>query len=204
MYKSNWYWMSYLGKLLEGIFGEQKQEMKDGGCLLTESINPKDLFCENYHKWLKHGIHTSMFDHYLEEYKKHLQKDKANFFTYRSKNSNGFYFRKEPYWDKTDYGFLTQLIIEKMKAQDYVLKNSHREIVEEGGLLKCIEQFYLKPSLKYRREKPFEQFFGNIEIQHRMVNEETALLKVMANSYQDSAYKRAYDFEDLIHYIFVI
>lgn len=196
--------MSYLGKLLEGIFGEHKQVIKEGGLLVREAIPKNEMFSESYQKWLKKSIYRSMLEHYYEEYNKATKDKESNFFIYRSKNSNGFYFRKEPFWDRLDYNFFIQYLIEKLKAKDYVLKNSQRELVEEGGLLKGIEQFYLKPSLKYRRTKPFEQFFGNIEIQHRCVNEETTLIKIMANAYEDSSYKDAYDFEDLIHYIFVI
>lgn len=199
--------MSYFNKLFQDLMGSKSQNtFEERGILVQEQIEHNQTYLANYKDWLDNEMHKGLITHILEMWEQRSTNNSAevNLFLHRSNLSNGFYTRGEDPWSTLDYSFLIHFIKEKLKTKGYVIKNSNREVIEEGGLLKTIELFYLKLGLKYRREAPFEQFFGNIEIQHRMVDGQTRLLKLVANVYSDRSYKKPYDFEDLMNFIFVL
>lgn len=198
--------MTLFNRLFKELFGKDSHHLdEEKGIHIYEEIKRNQVFLKNYEKWQCKGIHNALLEYIYNNWKAKDESSNSdvNIQLFNSRLSNGFYFRAESPWDTFDYDCLIQWIIEKCQFKGYVLKNAKREIIEEGGLLKTIEEFYLKPSLKYRRETPFEQFWGNILLEHRIVDENTRLVKVMANSYNDRSYKKAYDFEDFMNYIFI-
>lgn len=198
--------MTLFNRLFKDLFGKDVHQLDEKeGIHIYEEIKRSQVFLDNFHNWQCKGIHNGILDYIFKNWQSKVKNTSSdvNMQLFNSNLSNGFYFRAESPWDTFDYDCLIQYIIEKCKLKGYVLKNAKREVIEEGGLLKTIEEFYLKPSLKYRRELPFEQFWGNILIEHRIVNECTRLVKVMINSYNDRSYKKAYDFEDFMNYIFI-
>ena len=199
--------MSFFKGLFKDLFSsEEFSAESDHSDLLSENIVYSDLYWADFEKWKERGILESMLSHLHDTWllKQKGNDSKLNFYLHESSLSNGFYVKAEDPWDDQDYSFLIQYWIQTLKSKGYVLKRAQREHCEEGGLLKGLEEFYLKPSLKFRRQLPYEQFFGNIHIQHRSVNGKSKLVKLLANSYSDRNYKLAYDFEDLIHFIFVL
>lgn len=198
--------MTLFNRLFQELFGKNAHHLdEEKGIHILEEIKRNQVFLDNYEKWQCKGIHNGLLEYINQNWKTKAENPTSdvNMHLFRSKLSNGFYFRAESPWDTFDYDCLIQWIIEKCKLKGYVLKNAKREVIEEGGLLKTIEEFYLKPSLKFRRETPFEQFWGNILIEHRIVDENSRLLKLMVNSYDDRSYKKAYHFEDFMNYIFI-
>lgn len=199
--------MTFFNKLFQEILGcNKKSNFEDKGLLLKENIKHSQIFLNNYNEWLGKEMHHDILQYFYQLWA-HKLKHKAaevNLYLHESNLSNGFYFKAETRWNSEDYCFFIHYITEKLQARNYTLNHATREVIEEGGLLKTIELFYLKPSLEFRKTAPFEQFFGNIEIQHRMVNGETTIVKLVANTYSDRRYKKAYDFEDLMNFIFVL
>lgn len=198
--------MSFFNKFFQELTGSKEESsFEEKGVLLNEEINHNQTFLSNYDDWISSGMHLGILEHIKEmwQIRSSNRSSDVNLFLHESNLSNGFYTRGEEPWDTDDYSFLIHYIKNKLQTKGYVIKNKNREVVEEGGLLKTIELFYLKPSLKYRREMPFDQFFGNIEIQHRMVDGDTKILKLVANVYSERSYKNPYDFEDLMNFIFV-
>lgn len=199
--------MIFFNKLFRDLFGgNDKPAFGDQGTLIKERIKHNQTFLNNYKDWLNKKVHIDLMQNIYLMWAQKIKDEQidVNLFLHKSNLSNGFYIRREEQWNTDDYCFFIYFIIEKLQVKEYVLNNTSREVIEEGGLLKTIELFYLKPSLKHRKQAPFEQFFGSLEIQHRMVNGETTVVKLLANTYSDRRYKKAYDFEDLMNYIFVL
>lgn len=199
--------MSFFNKLFQDLLGSKEVvSFEEKGVLIQEQIEHNRTFIENYDRWVRAEMQIGILSHLKQNWESRSQNNSSevNFYLHQSNLSNGFYTRGEDPWDTTDYSFLIHFIKEKLLTKGYVVKNKNREVIEEGGLLKTIEFFYLKPSLKYRREMPFDQFFGNIEIQHRIVDGDTKIFKLLANVYSDRSYKKPYDFDDLMNFIFVL
>lgn len=199
--------MSFFKSLFKDLFSKEELQAGDEDSeLVSEQIVFTEIYWAEFKKWQNRGIHQTLLEHLFALWENSSKGDSNSekLFLHQTKLSNGFYFLGEEPWSNEDYSFLIQYWIEKLKDKGYVQKRAHRELCEEGGLLKGMEEFYLKPGLKFRRSTPFEQLFGNIHIQHRTVNGETRLVKLLANTYSDRNYKTAYDFEDLIHFILLL
>lgn len=193
--------MGFLNDMLGNLLPEKKQEPIQGiETLVREAIVPTKAFENGYAEWFEKGMHKGLLD-YIKECAAERQSNPnsgVNLYFHSSKNSNGFYFRSENPWNTQDYRFLVHLITIKLKALRYVQNHATREVVEENGEIKTNEEYFFKPSLKFRRETPYEQLFGNVFVEHRIKGDHTELVKIMVNTYTDQLYKKPYDFEDFL------
>ena len=193
--------MGFLQNILGNLLPDKKEESSaTSEILIREAIVATKTFEKDFALWMEKGMHKGLLD-YLKECIAVRREDPpaaVNLYFHESKNSNGFYFRAESPWNTNDYRFLVHLFVKKLKALRYVQNHATREVVEEGGILKTEEEYFLKPTLKLRRQIPYEQLFGNVFIEHRMKGDETELLKIMVNTYTDQYYNKPYDFEDFL------
>ncbi len=187
--------------MLGNLLPEKEEEQVQGSeVIIREAIVTTKIFENDFDTWLGKGMHKGLLD-YLKECMTARQVNSdsgVNLYFHESKNSNGLYFRSEQPWETEDYRFLVHLFAQKLRAMQYVPNNAVREVVEEKGVLKINEEYFFKPSLKFRREIPFEQLFGNVSIEHRIKGEQTELIKIMVSTYTDRHYKKPYDFEDFL------
>ncbi len=196
--------MSFFNRLFKELLGVQDYHSQDE-IHVREQLVRSEMFLKDFEKWKAKGVHKALLEHIYANWQLKCEDASiiVNMEIFQNKTSDGFYFRAETPWDAFDYDCFIQWIIERCISKGYALKNASREVVEEGGLLKSIEHFYLKPSLKFRRELPYEQFWGNIEIEHRLVNQHSRIVKLMANTYQDRSYKSPHSFDAFMQYIFL-
>jgi len=195
--------MSLIDRLLKDLFPERETTTKTSPIkevLVKEMIKRNQVFLDGYEAWKAAEMQMGVLAHLKEasEIKYSNPDAEVNFFHYRDVQSNGFYFHGEAPWTAEDYSYLIHHFIDVLKKEEYYLNNAKREVVEEEKQLKTVEHFYLKPKLKYRREVPYEQLYGNVEIEHRLVEDKTNLVKVMVNVYNDRNFKKAADFEELL------
>jgi len=196
--------MTYLKSLIKQIFPKQADEGNEGEeILVREQVVRSKVFLDDYAKWKEQQMHKGLLAHLFENATVKSMNPEAdvNYFAYRDEQSNGFYFHSESPWTQLDYAFFVEHLIQLLKKHGYVLKHSRREVIE-GDQLKTNEQFYLKPSIKYRKEKPYQQLYGNIIIEHRLIDNQTNLVKLMAQVYQGRAYQAPDSFEELMDIIF--
>ena len=193
--------MGFLQDMLGNLLPDKKEESSaTSEILIREAIVATKTFEKDFALWMEKGMHKGLLD-YLKECIAVRREDPSaavNLYFHESKNSNGFYFRAESPWNTNDYRFLVHLFVKKLKALRYVQNHATREVVEEGGILKTEEEYFLKPTLKLRKQIPYEQLLGNVFIEHRMKGDETELLKIMVNTYTDQYYNKPYDFEDFL------
>lgn len=195
--------MTYLKKLLQQLIPKQDSQPNEEEVLIREPIKHNQVFKADYQEWKANNMHKGLLAHLRENalIKSANPQAEVNYFAYRDAQSNGFYFHSESPWNQVDYKFFVMHLIDLLQSEGYVLKHSRRE-VKETEKLKTTEQFYLKPSLKYRKDKPYQQLFGNIIIEHRLVEEQTNLVKLMAQVYQGRVYQDPKEFEHLMEIIF--
>lgn len=191
--------MTLLKRLFGDLFGQSSEtEMKEE-TLLKEKIVLTQFFLEEYRQWLQADMHFGLIDH-LKAQREILENRPdadPNYFQFRSAASNGFYFHGEEPWSNKDYSFLVQYFTEKLIELGYRLNNSSREVVQQQDKLLSSESFYFKLPLASRNKKPIPQYWGNILLEHKLVDERTNYVKLMAHIYSDRNYETAYDFIDL-------
>lgn len=198
--------MSIINRLLQELFPEKESKASPiKEVLLREMIKRNQIFFREYKHWKSKELHLGLLEHLSRN--RHLRMlyptEKVNFYRYTHHLSNGFYFHGEEPWNSNDYQFFVQHLIDVLEAEEYSLKNATKEVVEENNQLKTVEHFYLKPKLKFRKERPYQQLYGNIEIEHRLVDENTNLVKFMAHVYHDRNFHEPLEFQALMEKIWL-
>jgi hypothetical protein len=198
--------MKFLKKLFKDISLEREEgEESVGKEVVSQELIRRDRFFQKkYDEWLEDRRHEGLLSNIQENYQIREQSpgSDSNFYMHQLTNSKGFYFRQEYPWTSEDYNYLIQYFIDKLKRLGYRQANTRRELALVNEVPRIGEEFYLKPSLKYRRDLPYEQLFGNIFIEHRMLDGETELLKLMVHTYSDRSYKEAKDYRQLLDELF--
>lgn len=192
--------MSIINRLLKELFPEKKAGKKSDKkeLLRRESIQRNQIFLADYQSWLQADMHKGLLKHLHDlrkEVKSGASENEMRFFLHSEPASKGFYFNGETPWTSRDYDFFIHYLLEIIKDLGYALKNTKREVVEENGRLKTFERFYLKPSLKFRKEAPYQQLYGNVLVEHLQEENQTVLVKLMTYTYDDRNFQAPFDFE---------
>ena len=197
--------MGFFNQLLQSILpNSESSEKGQKEVLVKEQIKRNQIFLNEYQSWIAEEMHHGLLAYLQENYstRKNDKNANVNFYTLDKTNAKGFYFRAEIPWNTKDYQFLIHYFTLKLIDLEYLINNSSKEAIEDNGVLTIEEFFYLKPRLKFKRQLPFIQLFGNIIVEHKVKNEQTDLVKVIVNTYTDRSFKKAYDFEDFMALIF--
>ena len=72
----------------------------------------------------------------------------------------------------------------------------------EDGQLSQLDRFYFKLPLSSRIEVPYKQSWGNLTLEHKLIDEKTIFVKLMANTYSDRNFEDARDFGSLVERLF--
>lgn len=191
--------------LFKRLFGdlfttEAEMDQKEKEVLVDEQIKPSMTFLEGYHQWLAEEYHIGLLDHLREQHAIRSSNPNAEVFfhLHDSDGSSGFYFSEESPWTREDYQFITHYFKEIILAEGYRLNNSRRKAIIEDGKLSQIDRFYFKLPLSSRIEVPYQQSWGNISLEHKLLDEKTLYVKLMANTYSDRAYQPAREFDSLM------
>lgn len=195
--------MNLFDRLLRGTGIVQEKGLQKE-VVLRENIQFSTSFHNNYVNWKEQGSTKNLLSDLLENYrtKRSDPGQNSTMQLYEARNANGIYFKTGEYENIEGFGFLTYHLLQRLKGQHYILNQSIREVVDDQEVLKTNEIHYLKPSLKFRRITPYEQLFGNVQIEHRMIDGESELFKILATTYSDHLYAKPYDFEDLVGELF--
>jgi hypothetical protein len=197
--------MTLFKRLFGDLFtAETATEHKETEVLIDEQIRPSLTFLEEYQQWLAEKYHIGILDHLNEQYAIRSSNPNAEvlFHLHASDGSSGFYFSQELPWTREDYQFITHYFKEIILGEGYRLNNSRRRAVMEDGKLIQLDSFYFKLPLSSRIEVPYQQSWGNISLEHKLLDERTLYVKLMANTYNDRNFEPARDFESLMKRLF--
>jgi len=193
--------MTLFKRLFDELFGQSEQESaEDAEILVDEPIKPTMAFLEGYHQWLAEKYHIGLLDHLKEQYAIRLSNPNAEikFHLHDSDGSSGFYFSEESPWSKEDYHFIVHYFKQLLLSEGYRLNKSRRKAEMKNEKLSHFESFYFKLPLSSRKEVPYPQSWGNISLEHKLLDERTLFVKLMANTYNDRSYQPAKDFGSLM------
>jgi len=183
----------------ESAVKEQEKEI-----LVDEPIRPTMNFFEDYRQWKSESYHIGLLDHLKELYAIRQSNPQAEvlFHLHDSDGCKGFYFSQESPWTKQDYQFITHYFKEIILAEGYRLQNSRRLAVSEDEELQQTDRYYFKLPLRSRKEVPYPQSWGNLNLEHKSIDEKTIYVKLMANTYHDRNFQAPKDFDSLINRLF--
>lgn len=120
--------------------------------------------------------------------------------------ANGFAITYHPDILPKSFRHLSDYFRDKVLAMGYRLVNADRRITDKGHYVETVEKFYLKPPLSAadlsQEVIQVNQLFGNIAIEHVLIDNKPSYLKVLASIYSDRQFKEAQSYDDFMSTLF--
>ncbi len=85
---------------------------------------------------------------------------------------------------------------------DYKLAQADRRILDKGTYEESIEKWYLKPAKLGADNELVNQLYGNVLLEHVLIDRKPSFIKLMVNVYQDRSYTKALDFDEYLENLF--
>lgn len=192
--------MAFFDQLHKKLFGAGSS---DPAPIVHEVIARSEKYLLSYERWKTDGRASKMLSDYSRSYhfKKSALESDPNVHVFASPASNGFALTYSASFEKQDFQFLFDYLAEKSKELGYRLVNSDVKISDKKDFVETKEKHYLKPPLS-GDSGPFKQLFGNILVEHVMVDDKPSYIKLLANIYSDRQYEVPEDHRELISHLF--
>ncbi len=193
--------MGNLDDLLDRFLPKKKVE---NFIVHQEIIERNEGYLARFENWKED--HSSIFLQKIEKgyQAKLLNRDDTEVSVHilSSKYANGLAVTFDSaYISEEGFSFLFDFLAEKIKLMSYRLITSDLMISEKMERIEKKEKHYLKP-IKSQNEVLINQRFGNILIEHILVDDKPNYLKLTANVYSDSKYQEPESFESLLKILF--
>lgn len=194
--------MTYFQNLIDKLF---PQKLGDNKVVLNDVIQRSENFTQKYQQWVDDSS-DRVFSEIEKSYQeKLLQQENSDVDVHllHSKYSNGIAisFNKK-HFTVEEFAFLFDLLADKLsQLEEYRKVNSDYLIREKKTFIETKEKHYLKPIIPKDAEVADQQF-GNILIEHILIDDKPNYIKLMANVYSDSLYSEPKEFEKLLSYVF--
>ncbi len=193
--------MTYFKDIFDNLF---PQKLADNKVVLNDIIDRSEAYTERYHNWLAESA-KKCFEEIETGYQEKLLKkenSEVNVHLLHSKYSNGIAISyDENIHSKEEFSFIFDEIADKIsRLEEYKKVNSDFIIKEKKTFIETKEKHYLKPIIT-KNDPIADQQFGNILIEHILIDDKPNHIKLMANVYSDSLYKEPKQFENLISII---
>ena len=194
--------MTYIQNLIDKLF---PQKLGDNKVVLNDVIQRSENFTKKYQQWVNDSS-EKMLSEIEKSYQEKLLKQEnsgVDVHLLHSKYSNGIAISyNEKYFTNEEFAYLFDLLADKLKElEKYRKVNSDYMIREKKTFIETKEKHYLKPVIPKGAEVADQQF-GNILIEHILIDDKPNYIKLMANVYSDSLYSEPKEFETLLSYVF--
>jgi len=136
------------------------------------------------------------------ELRKYYSDHQAFASLYSTEKANGVHFAYSKDFTPRQFEFLFDLIQERTIALEYISYVSDRMIYEKPEFIETVEKHYLKPNFRINTGSKAHQLYGNILIEHVLIDENPSYLKILSTTYSDSNYHDPLPFEEFLKKIF--
>ncbi len=117
-----------------------------------------------------------------------------------SSSSKGFFVENDDSFEEHELSFLLDYFSERILEEfNYKVGNADFRMSEKDFGVLITERRYLKPKTNF--ESPIDQGFGNILIEHQLINNQSKSFKLQVNIYNDRNYLEPKDFQILQRYL---
>lgn len=186
--------MSFFDDLFKQLFSK---ENKEANIDLNEKLVRTDEYVAAYSKWKDSGRP----EEFLNKIEKAFQlkqsgvESEINISIYNSVYANGFFFTFNSDIDEKDFIFMFDFFKERVLNMGYFLSTSYKRLRDKNNYIEEIQKHFLKPKNE-SYEGILDQLYGNILIEYVIINNKSSYIKIMANIYSDSKFKKALEFDE--------
>ena len=120
--------------------------------------------------------------------------------------ANGFAVSYVPRVPAKEFQHLFEYFKDQVSSMGYRVVNADRRIKDKVTYVETIEKYYLKPPLHQGDIKAgsIDQLYGNVVVEHVLINNRPSYIKVQASIYSDRLYQDALHFDDFADRLFAI
>ncbi len=118
--------------------------------------------------------------------------------------ANGFAVSYVPRLPAKEFQHLFEYFKDQVTRMGYRVVNADRRIKDKVTYVETIEKYYLKPPLHRGEIKAgsIDQLYGNVAVEHVLINDRPSYIKVQASIYSDRLYQDARHFDDFADRLF--
>lgn len=191
--------MSFFDDLYQKLFHSESASKP----LVHEVIKRSLQYKRDYLNWIGSDLMNYQMSQFQEGYWLKKNKIQGGFDVHllNTSHANGFALSYNQELSAAEFQYFFDFLAEKIKLLPYKLSNSDIQIIEKDKSVETKEKHYLKPIIA-SGDSPIDQQFGNILIEHILINDAPSYIKLIASFYSDRLYKPAAPFDDLITHIF--
>lgn len=198
--------MSFFDKVWQKLFGRQFK-YPSSEPLVAEALLRTQPQKSEYFQWLQHGAGQEIQDQVYHAYTQKLlgQAEEYAVHLLQMPYANGFALTYPPSLSPDSFRSFFDWLKDRILVQDnYRLVNAERQFYDRGKYVEIKEKYYLKPHITSEDHPPFNQYYGNILIEHIVIDNTPSYIKLVANVYSDRMYTKATDFKHLMNDIFTM
>ena len=167
-----------------------------------EVLTRDQNFMNNYQEWSEKSEFEKLKEDLLSswELKRKDLSPPLDMITYFSDYANGFTLYPGIGDHSHLLSYLMEYIREKLKEAKYRLVHSTRRMDEKKESIEIVEKYHLKPPVSSKI--PYNQMYGNVEIEVLKHNQKEKRLKFLVSVYSDRKYTVPISVEELLYYLF--
>ncbi len=191
--------MSYFDDLYRKLFTKAARSSQ----ITHEVLKRSERYEQAYQEWCEQPQLTEYLDKYQKGYHYKMLKVRSSYdvHLFQSSLANGFALSYNPDISKQDFQFLFEHFARKTHALEYKQANADTMITDKGEFIETKEKYYFKP-ISHSGSTKVQQHYGNILIEHILVNDKPSYIKVMASVYSDQLYAAPLEHSELVDYLF--
>ena len=190
--------MSFFDDIYDRLFPKEESAPK----IAQQLIKRSQTYLTEYQRWSDSPNRTQQVDQLMRgyHYKKMRIQSSYDVHLLTSSMANGFALSYNVDISKQHFQFIFDYLADRVKVLDYKLANSDITITDKPDFIETKEKHYLKPLVG--SGQLLNQQYGNVLIEHVLINEKPSYLKLVANTYSDRNYSNPLDFDELLEHLF--
>ncbi|MGD9329238.1 MAG: hypothetical protein PVH48_09755 [Cyclobacteriaceae bacterium] len=169
---------------------------------IYEVLNRDKIFLNSYQEWNTKSDCIKLKEDLLKSWDFKLKdlNPPLDIITYLTDYANGFTLYPGKDDHRNSMSYLMEYMKDKLIKYSYRLVHSTRKIDEKKEGIEIVEKYYLKPPFPVK--VPYDQIYGNIEIEVLKHDQQEKRLKFLVSVYSDRNYTKPLAFRELLSYLF--
>lgn len=185
--------MAFFDQVYDRLFPQ-----KPKGIILHEVISRSAEYQARFESWKKSYKSSDLLKEVSTGYASKLVgiECEPNVHILKDKYSSGFAVSYNERIGKEYFQFMFDFLAERGKSQGYKVANSDWIVTEREEYTETVEKHYLKPETG--TEVPVDQQYGNILVEHILIDDQPSFIRLIVNGYSDRHYLPPRPFNDLL------
>lgn len=192
--------MTFFDQIYQRLFPAKEA----GGVVEQSLIKRNEGFTEDYSSWKKSYKKDDLVKSIANSYRLKLDGmvGEPEVHILNTSLSKGFAISYAESIGPLEFKYLFDWLAEKVQALNYKRANADVTITEKQNFVETKEKYYFKPKQTKNASDELRQYFGNLLIEHIVVDKKPSFIKLTANTYSDRQYQKPDNFDLLAKYLF--